>query len=29
MKQAVLHGATAWRHGALADDVSLVIVEVH
>ena len=28
MKQAVLDGATEWRHGALADDVTLVIVEV-
>jgi PAS domain S-box-containing protein len=28
MKQAILDGATEWRHGALADDVSLVIVEV-
>jgi PAS domain S-box-containing protein len=28
MKQAILDGAAAWRHGALADDVSLVIVEV-
>ncbi len=28
MKQAILEGAVAWSHGALADDVSLVIVEV-
>ncbi len=28
MKQAILEGAAAWRHGALADDVSLVIVEI-
>src|SRR5271165_176701 len=28
MKQAILDGVTAWRHGPLADDVSLVIVEV-
>jgi PAS domain S-box-containing protein len=28
MKQAILDGATEWRRGALADDVSLVIVEV-
>jgi serine phosphatase RsbU (regulator of sigma subunit) len=28
MRQAVLHGVTMWRHGPLADDVSLVIVEV-
>jgi sigma-B regulation protein RsbU (phosphoserine phosphatase) len=28
MKQAILEGAAAWSHGALADDVSLVIVEV-
>jgi PAS domain S-box-containing protein len=28
MKQAILEGAAAWRHGALADDVSLVVVEV-
>jgi PAS domain S-box-containing protein len=28
MKQAILGGVSAWRHDALADDVSLVIVEV-
>jgi sigma-B regulation protein RsbU (phosphoserine phosphatase) len=28
MRQAVLDGVTTWRHGPLADDVSLVIVEV-
>jgi hypothetical protein len=28
MKQAILEGAAAWSHGVLADDVSLVIVEV-
>jgi sigma-B regulation protein RsbU (phosphoserine phosphatase) len=28
MRQAVLEGVTSWRHGPLADDVSLVIVEV-
>ncbi len=28
MKQAILEGVAAWRYGALADDVSLVIVEV-
>ena len=28
MKQAILEGAARWSHGALADDVSLVIVEV-
>jgi phosphoserine phosphatase RsbU/P len=28
MKQAILDGAAEWRHGALADDVCLVIVEV-
>jgi len=28
MKQAILEGAIAWSHGPLADDVSLVIVEV-
>jgi len=28
MKQAVLDGSAAWGHGTLADDVSLVIVEV-
>ncbi len=27
-KQAILDGVTAWAHGPLADDVSLVIVEV-
>jgi sigma-B regulation protein RsbU (phosphoserine phosphatase) len=29
LKQAIIDGVTAWRHGPLADDVSLVIVEVH
>ena len=28
MKQAILKGAAGWSHGPLADDVSLVIVEV-
>jgi PAS domain S-box-containing protein len=28
MKQAILDGVAAWRHGTMADDVSLVIVEV-
>jgi hypothetical protein len=28
MKQAILDGVSAWRHGALTDDMSLVIVEV-
>jgi len=28
MRQAILDGAAAWRHGPLADDVSLVLVEV-
>jgi hypothetical protein len=28
MRQAILDGVTAWRHGPLADDVSLVIVEL-
>ncbi len=28
MRQVVLDGVTAWRHGPLADDVSLIIVEV-
>ena len=28
MKQAILDGLAAWRHGTMADDVSLVIVEV-
>ncbi|HTT20372.1 MAG TPA: SpoIIE family protein phosphatase [Candidatus Sulfotelmatobacter sp.] len=28
MKQAILEGAAAWSRGALADDMSLVIVEV-
>jgi sigma-B regulation protein RsbU (phosphoserine phosphatase) len=28
MRQAILDGVTAWRHGPLADDLSLVIVEV-
>jgi sigma-B regulation protein RsbU (phosphoserine phosphatase) len=28
MRRAILNGVTAWRHGPLADDVSLIIVEV-
>jgi PAS domain S-box-containing protein len=28
MRQAILDGVAAWRHGPLADDVSLVIVDV-
>jgi phosphoserine phosphatase RsbU/P len=28
MKQAILDGAATWSHGPLADDVSLIIVEV-
>jgi len=28
MKQAIIDGVTAWTHGALTDDVSLVLVEV-
>jgi serine phosphatase RsbU (regulator of sigma subunit) len=28
MKQAILEGVAAWSRGPLADDVSLVIVEV-
>ena len=28
MRQAIVDGVTQWRHGALTDDVSLVIVEV-
>jgi PAS domain S-box-containing protein len=28
MRQAILDGVTAWRHGPLTDDVSLVLVEV-
>lgn len=28
MRQAIIDGVTAWRHGPLADDVSLVIVEI-
>ena len=28
MRQGILNGVEAWRHGPLADDVSLVIVEV-
>jgi len=28
MQKTILDGVTAWRHGPLADDVSLVIVEV-
>ena len=29
MRQAILDGVATWRRGPLADDVSLVIVEVH
>jgi len=28
MQKAILDGVAAWRHGSLADDVSLVSVEV-
>ena len=28
MKKAIIDGVAAWRHGPLADDVSLVIVEI-
>jgi serine phosphatase RsbU (regulator of sigma subunit) len=28
MKQAILDGVSAWRHGPLTDDMSLVIVEL-
>jgi serine phosphatase RsbU (regulator of sigma subunit) len=28
MRQSILDGVVAWQHGALADDVSLVIEEV-
>jgi serine phosphatase RsbU (regulator of sigma subunit) len=28
MKQSILDGVAAWRNGPLADDLSLVIVEV-
>ena len=28
MKETILEGVAAWRHGTMADDVSLVIVEV-
>lgn len=28
MQKAILNGAAAWRHGSLADDVSLIIAEV-
>jgi len=28
MRQTILDGVAAWRHGPLADDVSLVIVEI-
>ena len=28
MQKTILDGVAAWRHGPLADDVSLVIVEV-
>lgn len=29
MKQEIIDGVTAWRHGSLTDDVSLVLIEVH
>lgn len=29
MRQAIVDGVAAWRNGPLADDVSLVIVEIH
>ena len=29
MAQAILRGVSNWRHGPLADDVSLLVVEVH
>jgi hypothetical protein len=28
MRQAIIDGVAAWRHGPLADDLSLVIVEL-
>jgi hypothetical protein len=28
MQKTILDGVVAWRHGPLADDVSLLIVEV-
>jgi serine phosphatase RsbU (regulator of sigma subunit) len=28
MRQAIFDGVAAWRHGPLADDLSLVIVEL-
>jgi hypothetical protein len=28
MKQAILDGVATWRNGPLADDMSLIIVEV-
>jgi len=28
MRQAIIDGVATWRHGPLADDVSLVIVEI-
>lgn len=28
MRQAIIDGVAAWRHGSLADDVSLVLVEI-
>jgi serine phosphatase RsbU (regulator of sigma subunit) len=28
MQKTILDGVAAWRHGPLADDVSLIIVEV-
>ena len=28
MRKAIIDGVRAWRHGPLADDVSLVITEV-
>jgi serine phosphatase RsbU (regulator of sigma subunit) len=28
MKQAILDGVAAWRHGPLTDDMSLILVEL-
>jgi hypothetical protein len=28
MQRAILDGVAAWRHGPLADDLTLVVVEV-
>jgi uncharacterized phage-associated protein len=28
MKQTIIDGVTTWRHGPIADDISLMIIEL-